>query len=287
MVFMNFKPPHAFMGCQSPLPESRAAVIPVPYEGTVSYRSGAALGPSAIIDASCQVELFDIELGCEPALDIGIYTTDPVEPDSGSPEKTMLRLKEITSEMLEKGKFPVVLGGEHSISLGPVLSLLDSGEDFSVLQIDAHADLRDSYENCKHSHACVMRRIREKVDSAVQVGIRSMDSAEHEYIQDKGITGDIHGPQFDVEKVLSGLRENVYITVDLDGFDPSEVPGLGTPEPGGIRWKEGLGLLREVFMNRNVLGFDVVELAPIPGSVQSEFFAAKLCYKMLGYSFSK
>ncbi len=284
MVFTQFAGAHAFMGSQDPLNESRAVVIPVPYEGTVSYGRGTSFGPSAIIDASRQVELFDLELKNEP-IDIGIHTTDPIEPDAGSPKRTMERVRKLTYEMLEKNKFPVVLGGEHSISLGPVLSFLDLGKEFSVLQIDAHADLRESYGNSRYSHASVMARIRENTKNVVQVGIRSMDRSEHEYICEREIMGYIHGPSFDNDKILSQLKDDVYLTIDLDGFDPSEVPGVGTPEPGGIKWDQGLGLLRDVCKSKRVIGFDIVELSPIPGSIKSEFFAAKLAYKVLGYSF--
>ncbi len=286
MVFNGKADRNAFMGFQHALDDARAVVVPVPYEGTVTYRKGTANGPEAVIDASNQVEFYDIELDRETGFEIPIHTTEALDPEV-SPEEMVDRMKEATTELVAGGKLPVFLGGEHSISTGAVLALRERYVDLSVLQIDAHSDLRDSYEGSKHNHACVMRRIREQVERAAQVGIRSMDKEEIDFIRENKLDEFVHGPEFDADKVVEQLSDNVYVTIDLDGFDPSEVPGVGTPEPGGLRWKQALELLRKVGEKRNIVGFDIVELSPVPGSVQSEFLAAKLAYKMLGYSLAK
>jgi agmatinase len=208
-----------------------------------------------------------------------------MEPDMGSAELTVKRVQEMAEPVLKKGKFPVLFGGEHSVSVGLVAALAKRHKELSVLQIDAHADLRDEYEGTKYNHACAMRRIREHVRSASQVGIRSVCREELEHINSAGLGEHIHwGAEFDEKKVLSQLTDTVYVSIDLDGFDPSECPGVGTPEPGGLKWAQTLGLLRRVAAEKKIVGFDMVELLPIPGTVQSEFFAAKLAYKLLGYS---
>jgi agmatinase len=196
------------------------------------------------------------------------------------------RVEEQAVEILESGKFPIMFGGEHSVSVGVVRALAKKRKNLSVLQIDAHADLRDEYEGTRYNHACAMRRIRESVKSTVHVGIRSVCKEELDFMKKAKIEANIHwAPDFDEKKVLSQLTDEVYVSIDLDGFDPSECPGVGTPEPGGLKWAQTLKLLNLVSQKKRVVGFDVVELLPIPGSVQSEFFAAKLAYKLLGYSF--
>jgi len=288
MAFTHFRAPYAFMGYQCPLAESKVAVIQVPYEGTVSFMGGTRNGPQAIINASRQVEFFDREIGKEIAFELGLHTYDELEPDMGSVEGTLKRVEELASEVLEKNKFPIMFGGEHSVSIGMVRALAKKYKNLSVLQIDAHADLRDEYEGTKYNHACAMRRMRENVKAAVQVGIRSVCPEELDYIKKKKLDGHIYwGTEFDKEKIVSQLTDEVYVTIDLDGFDPSEVPGVGTPEPGGLRWQQAIEILREVSRKKKIVGFDVVELMPIAGSAQSEFFAAKLAYKLLGYSFFK
>jgi agmatinase len=276
------------MGYQCPLQESKVAIIQVPYEGTVSFMGGTRNGPHAIINASRQVEFFDREIGKEVAFELGLHTYDELEPDMGLVEGTLKRIEELASEVLEKNKFPIMFGGEHSVSIGMVRALAKKYKNLSVLQIDAHADLRDEYEGTKYNHACAMRRIREHVKAAVQVGIRSVCPEELDYIKKKKLDEFIYwGIEFDKEKIVSQLTDEVYVSIDLDGFDPSEVPGVGTPEPGGLRWQQAIELLRAVSKKKKIVGFDIVELMPIAGSVQSEFFAAKLAYKLLNYSFFK
>ncbi len=286
MVFTHYRSPYAFMGYQCPLEESKVAVIQIPYDGTTSFMAGTRYGPHAIINASRQVEFFDRETGKEAAFELGLHTYDELEPDMGSAEKTVDRVEELTGEVLEKGKFPIVFGGEHSVSVGVVRALAKKYKNLSVLQIDAHSDLRNEYEGTKYNHACAMRRIREHVKSAVQVGIRSVCKEELEYIKKNKLEEYVYwGTEINLEKIASQLSDNVYVSIDLDGFDPSDCPGVGTPEPGGIKWLQALELLREVAKKRNIVGFDIVELLPIQGTVQSEFFAAKLAYKLLNYSF--
>jgi len=286
MVFTHFRSPYAFMGYQCPLQESKVAIIQVPYEGTVSFMGGTRNGPHAIINASRQVEFFDREIGKEVAFELGLHTYDELEPDMGLVEGTLKRVEELSSEVLEKNKFPIMFGGEHSVSIGMVRALAKKYKNLSVLQIDAHADLRDEYEGTKYNHACAMRRIREHVKAAVQVGIRSVCPEELDHIKKKKLDEFIYwGIEFDKEKIVSQLTDEVYVSIDLDGFDPSEVPGVGTPEPGGLRWQQAIDLLRAVSKKKKIVGFDIVELMPIAGSVQSEFFAAKLAYKLLNFAF--
>ncbi len=286
MAFTHIRAPYAFMGYQCPLEESKAVIMQAPYDGTTSFMAGTRYGPHAIITASRQVEFYDRELGLDVAEELGLHTLPELEPDMGSAERTVKRVQEMAEEVIGMGKFPILLGGEHSVSVGLVAALAKRHENLSVLQIDAHADLRDEYEGTKFNHACAMRRIREHVKSASQVGIRSVCREELDYIEKAGLMDFIHwGAEFDEDRILSQLGQEVHVSIDLDGFDPSDCPGVGTPEPGGLKWAQALKLLRRVASEKNVVGFDVVELLPIPGTVQSEFFAAKLAYKLLGYSF--
>ncbi len=261
-------------------------VLPVPYEGTLSYRGGAREGPHAIIRASMNMELYDEELKSS-LFEKGIHTLPEIEPDFSSPEKMADRVYETVRGLVKDGKKVVVLGGEHSVSLGAVKALKEKFPKLSVLQIDAHSDLRGSWENTKFSHACVMKRITE-LCPAVQVGIRSVSEEEEEDIKKQGRrifwAKDIAGKTDWIKRAVAQLTDDVYITVDLDGLDPSIMPATGTPEPGGLMWYETLNLLRNVCEKKNVVGFDVVELSPIPGNIAPDFLAARLAYKLIGYS---
>lgn len=284
--------PFSFLGVESDFKKARAAVLPVPYDSTVSYGTGARNGPHAIIAASRQVELYDVELGSEPAK-AGVFTLDELEPARGSAEITMERVKGAVKDIFEAGKFPLVLGGEHSISFAAVDALAaccGGKEEFSVLVLDAHADLREEYEGSKFSHACVSRRIHEVVPSVFEVGVRSMSKEEADFAKGKGSVEIISADEVlekGVEKVakaiLPKLKKKVYVSVDLDVLDPSEMPSVGTPEPGGLRWREATRLLRVVGSGKQVIGADLVELAPVPGLNAPDFLAAKLAYKMLAY----
>lgn len=263
--------------------KSRFAVIPIPYEKTTTYVKGTAKGPEAIIDASRNMELYDEELGATPA-EQGIATLPPLAIDE-PPEEMVEKVKDACLRILRDGKFPVVLGGEHSISLGGVLAAKEHCSEVSVLQLDAHTDLRDEYGGSRYSHACVMRRVREHAD-AVQAGIRSM--SEDEAKQVKKLKNSIFFAKDLLEKdctkeIIDRLGDNVYVTVDLDVLDPSIMPSVGTPEPGGLGWYEVLKLVKKVTEEKKVVGFDVMELCPNPGNKAPDYTAAKLAYKMMGY----
>jgi len=273
--------PRSFLGVQAEEKKARYVVLSSPYEGTVSYGTGTKKGPAAIIEASRQVETYDIDTGRDFA-ECGIYTADELEVSHASPEKNCVYVQEAVEAVLREGKVPILLGGEHSVSVGAfdAVAKMKKAADVSVLHLDAHADMRDEYEGTKYNHACAMRRCREKLH-AVSVGIRSYSLEEAQEIKRQKC--DIFGVEFDDAKVVGKLRKDVWITIDLDAFDPSECPGVGTPEPGGIRWKQAISLLSKVCKERNVVGFDVVELAPIPGSHVSDFLAARLTYKLICY----
>ena len=275
--------------------DSAAAVIlPVPYDGTVSYRSGARDGPQAIIEASRYLELYEPDLGLEPA-QWGIATLPALEPDVSGPEANIARVEEVVGRLADAGKLPVMLGGEHSLTIGAVRALAQRHPGLSVLQLDAHADMRDSYQGSRYSHACVMRRVRETVgdSNVVQAGIRSISSEEMQHIRDAGVSG-VHlytpGQYKDpaaIEELLAGLGETVYVTVDLDGLDPSIMPAVGTPEPGGLSWQETLGILQAVARRSSIIGFDIMELAPNEGPTHAAFTAARLTYKLIGYALAE
>jgi agmatinase len=274
---------------QNDYASARVVVIPVPYDGTATYRTGLREGPGAILSASANMELFDEDLKWEPA-EVGIATLDPVEPDARGPERMVAAIYQRCSIPAGDGKFIVGLGGEHTVTLGLLRPHAEANPDkLSVLQIDAHADLRNTYQESKFSHACVMRRALE-LCPIVGVGIRSFCREEYKFMQESGLQPftmeKIRGRDGWVEEIVERLGENVYVTVDLDGLDPSICPGVGTPEPGGLDWYQVNRLLKEVFKKRHVVGADVVECLPLPGQCQTEFLAARLVYKMIGYRFT-
>lgn len=272
---------------------ARFSVLPVPYDLTASYISGMRNGPRAIIEASTHMELYDEELDTEP-YEAGIETLAQIESTALGPEEMIRRVKSASREIIGSGKIPVLLGGEHSITLGLVQALLEKYPDLSVLQLDAHADMRDEYQDTPFNHACVARRISE-ICPIVQVGIRSLSVEEAEFLKGEKKAGKkaktriktyyatdvIKGINWD--SVARDLSANICITVDLDVFDPAIMPATGTPEPGGLGWYDALGVLRKVISKKNVVGFDVVELCPLPGNIAPDFLASKLVYKMMGY----
>jgi agmatinase len=261
--------------------KSLIAVIPVPFDLTSTWKKGADHGPDAVLDASCQVELYDIETDSE-AFRYGIFThTEKI--DLSSPESMVKSVRKTADNYLKLGKLPVVVGGEHTVSIGAVQAAAGHFENLSVLQLDAHTDLREIYEGSELNHACVMARIKENCPF-VQAGIRSMDSSEKAAVDYDSVffAEKIRNSETWHDSLLNRLSDNVYITLDLDVFDPSVMPSTGTPEPGGLGWYEVIGLLRKVFKNKNVCGFDVVELCP-DGNHSAEFLAAKLIYKMITY----
>jgi len=269
--------------------KSKVAVMQIPYEGTVTYRKGTSHGPGAIIEASKQVELYDEELDYYIP-DVGISTLKPISV-MGTPEKVISNIYAEIKKKIEDNKFIITLGGEHSITSGIVRAFKEKYKDLSVLQLDAHSDLRDSYDGTKFSHACVMKRIFDLGIKFAQVGIRSISEEEIPFIKEKKIkmfyAKDIYNKDDWFKGVLDSLTDNVYITIDLDVFDPGIMPSVGTPEPGGLDWYKVINLLKEVLKKKNVVGCDVVELSPIKDNIASDFMAAKLVYKLIAYKFHK
>lgn len=263
---------------------SEIVLIPVPYDGTSTYGKGADKGPDAILDAAENMELYDIETNSEVYLQ-GIYLAPSVKVDS-SPDAMVKAVEATVDQYLDVEKFVTILGGEHSVSIGSIRSFNKKFEDLTVLQLDAHSDLRPSYEGSKYNHACALHEAS-YTTNLVQVGIRSMDLIETEYLREENLftSYDIHSNEYWQEDVINCLGQNVYITIDLDVFDPSIIPSTGTPEPGGLLWNETLDLLKKVFLNSNVVGFDIVELAPKENFSAPDFMAAKLYYKLLSYKF--
>lgn len=266
-------------------PDNAAIVIvPVPYDGTSTWMKGSDKGPEAIIEASANMEFYDIETDSE-VYKKGIFTDSPVQGLS-FPEDVIETLAVRVTYHIEDGKFVVVIGGEHSISIGPVKAHAQNHNDLTVLQLDAHSDLKDEYNGSKYSHACVMARIGE-LCPFLQVGIRSMDASEKDRMDKNRVflAKDIHTGKDWIKKVVSKLSKTTYITIDLDVFDPSIMPSTGTPEPGGLSWYDVLSLLKAVSENTNIVGFDVVELCPDDRNKAPNFLAAKLIYKLLSYKF--
>ncbi len=272
------------------LDRSRCVVLPVPYEATTSYRKGTRRGPEAIIRASAEMEDYDVELGCEPC-GVGIHTAPTLEPLSlleskGGPEAMVARVQEAVAWYVRQGKLVGMLGGEHSITSGAVAAHAERHPGLSVLFFDAQADLRDDYQGWSHSHACAARRTLDHASSLTLVGVRSMTGEEAAFAQANGVALFSRGPEpiTDVDAIVATLGENVYISFDLDVFDPSFMSAVGTPEPGGMGWWEALRILRAVGERRRIVGFDVVELAPDEGPEACAYTAAKLVYKLFGYA---
>ena len=264
-----------------------AAIIPVPYDLTSTWRKGADRGPSALLDASATIELYDIQTESEP-WKRGIVTLPPVLHDSGPKELAGL-VRTAAAAVLVRGAIPIVIGGEHTVTIGAVEAAADAFPGVGVLQIDAHGDTRESYEGSTHNHACVMARARERCP-IVQVGIRAVDSSEIPGLDPNRVfwAHEIVGRKDSnwMDDVVSLLPENVYLTIDLDAFDPSLLPATGTPEPGGLGWYEVNDLVRRVAQDRRIVGFDVVELLPLPGEHASDFIAAKLVHRVLAEIFA-
>ncbi|MEW6333161.1 MAG: agmatinase [Thermodesulfobacteriota bacterium] len=265
--------------------QARFVVLPVPYDLTSTYQSGSRRGPAAILAASANMELYDEELRRETYRD-GIHTLDALEADARGPAEMIQTIGQTVAGIAADGKIPVMLGGEHSISLGAVRAMKESFPELMVLQLDAHADLRGTYQGTPFSHAAVARRIAD-LCPLVQAGIRSMSTEEAEFLSAgavKSYTADfiLDGGSW-CETICSDLRGDVYVTVDLDVLDPAFMPATGTPEPGGLAWRDLTRLIREVAKSCRIRGFDVVELAPIPGVVAPDFLASKLVYRMMGY----
>jgi agmatinase len=265
---------------------ARVVVLPVPYDSTTTARAGARDGPAAIITASEDIELYDIDLGFE-AFRWGIHTLPELVPHSGSAEATIQRVEEVVAELLDGGKFVATMGGEHTVAVGAARAHAARATGLSVLAIDAHADLRDSYLESPYNHACTLRRILE-VATVVQIGLRSAEAEEAALIRDRGL--DFYSPQAyrklpgGPREVADRLSDAVYVTIDLDGFDPSQMAAVGAPEPGGLLWDEVVELLSAVALpgKGRIVGFDVTELAPAEGPRACAQLAAKLVYRLIG-----
>jgi len=288
MAQESFFPPTTFAA----IPEdyagferARVVILPVPYESTGSGRAGCREAPRAIIEASEEMELYDFDLECEPYR-VGIHTLAEVRPHTGDPEAMVERVEGIVGELLDGGKFVVTLGGEHTLAVGAMRAHKRRIANLSVLALDAHADLRQEYLGTPYNHACVLRRLLDDGCPMVQVGLRSATREEHELIRQREL------PFFSVsayralaggsEEVVSRLSEDVYVTIDLDVFDPSQMAAVGTPEPGGLLWDEVVDLLAAVAREKRIVGFDVTELAPRLGPFANAQLAARLIYRLIG-----
>lgn len=286
-TYMELEPPESDYGT------AQAVVLPVPFERTTSWGPGTAEGPRAILEASRYLELYDEELDAEPWRH-GIATLPPFVPQAFDMGEALEEIRTEARRVLEDGKLLVTLGGEHSLTAAPVKAAGDVLGDpgaIGVVQLDAHADLRTEYKGTPHNHACVMRRVVEAGFPVLAVGIRSLTAPEASFVRERRLPvlwgHDLADPEQCRERfaaLLEGLPESVYLTFDLDFFDPSVVPATGTPEPGGGTWYPTLALLRELFAAKRVVAMDVVELAPLAGEPASDFLAAKLIYKCLGYA---
>ena len=281
--------PYTFLGLDGPLhayEQASVVVLPVPYDATTSYKAGAREGPEAIISASRELEDYDTELGCEPS-SVGIYTALPLEPHLGSPEAMVDRVARAVETLARADKLPVVLGGDHSVTIGAISALAPLHLDLSVLYLDAHADFRDDYLGTRWGHASAARRVSE-ICPVTLVGVRSMSQEEAGTLRssDKVQLFPYAGQLTDetCDAVADSLSGPVYVSVDLDVLDPSLMAAVGTPEPGGLGWYPLLRLLRLVAERHPIVGFDVVELAPREGPPSCAYMAAKLVYKLIGYS---
>lgn len=265
---------------------AKYCILPIPYERTTSYGKGTQFGPEAVIKASEQVELFDEELENEP-FHAGICTLEKLQFDSKKTKKEALQsIFEEIKQPLKNDKFVVSLGGEHSITFPLVRAYLEKYQDLSILQLDAHADLRKEYMGSSDNHACVMARVNE-LTKVVGVGIRSLSKEERDWIKKDHLpiwfAHQMHNNSDWIQSVLEQLNDTVYITFDVDFFDPSIMPSTGTPEPSGFYWRETLNFLKQVFLKKEVVGCDIVELAPQPGFSAPDFMIARLIYKMIGF----
>jgi len=287
-----FLPQRVFAGLEPPysdLRHAKAAILPVPYDSTSEWRSGSRHGPQAIIDASEYLELYDLELDRE-IYKIGISTLPGVEPLLGSHQDMIDRVFRTVKDLMLKEKFVVLLGGEHSLSLGAVRAFKEGFPTLSVLQLDAHADLRDEYLGTKYGQACVMRRILE-VCPICQVGVRSLSWEEKQFSTQNNVKSlymsDLASSTASIDWIMDSLSQDVYVTIDVDVLDPSIMPAVGTPEPDGMSWRQIVDILQPVMLHKHVVGFDLMEFCPVEGSHSCAFLLAKLAYKLIGCAVSQ
>ena len=291
MKILNSTLPYNLFGLEEQdYKTAKVAVLPVPYDSTSSYKVGSREGPHALIEASRSLELYSEELDETICDKVGIFTLEELAPDFNSPEGMVNRIAKEVGLLLEDKKLPLLIGGEHTIAVGAVKAVAKQYKDFSVLHFDAHADSRDEFNSTKFSHACVMARIREMCKSCFSVGIRSTDKdSAHKYEKSTLYMKDMQKMDTKqiVDLILKNTKNNLYITVDLDVLDSSEMPATGTPEPGGMRYDQLREILEGVLAKRNLIGIDFNELNPIPGMAAPNFLAAKLIYMTIGYAFLK
>lgn len=288
---MSAHTPNNFLGLppeSSRFETSKVAVIQAPLENTTSFQHGTARGPEGIIEASAQVELYDIESGTDFSK-VGVTTLPSPEIKGLRSEKALEHIAADVRRALDAGLWPITLGGEHTIAVAPIREIQKNHPDVTVLQIDAHADLRESYEGSPWSHASAMKRVWDLGIPVVAVGIRNYCADEAAWIAEKKPkifhAHEIARNGLDPNEVSKHLGKKVYVTIDIDGFDPSEAPATGTPEPGGILWYQALEMFKKVFRDHEVVGMDVNEVMPQPGDMRTEFFAAKLIYRLIGMKF--
>ncbi|MCB9849780.1 MAG: agmatinase [Phycisphaerales bacterium] len=280
---------HSFCCLEPPLSDyapARFAILPIPYDATVSFQSGTRRGPDAIIAASDHLEDYDEELGTYPC-ESGIAVLPPVIAPSGDPHETHEAIYAAAKKVVADGKFLFGFGGEHGVTSGLVRAVAEREGKISILQLDAHLDLRDSYQGSKWSHASVMRRCLEHAEKLVPVGIRNVCAEELEFMPKAGITpimaAECARSDDWIGQVIETLGDKVYVTVDIDGFDPAYAPGTGTPVPGGLEWYQVMRMLRAVAKTKKIVAADVVEVMPIPGQAVTEFLAARVAYRIMGY----
>lgn len=266
------------------LETAKVVLIPVPYDGTSTWGKGADKGPKAFLEASENMEMYDIETATE-VYQQGIHLTAPLAENS-SPQAVVNEVHRITKDFIKRNKFVTLIGGEHSVSIGSIRAFNECFDNLTVLHLDAHADLRESYNGTKYNHACAVHEASQTTN-LVQVGIRSMDAIEKTFMEEERtfFAHDMVRDEYWMDKVVEACTDNVFITFDLDALDPSIMPSTGTPEPGGLLWYETLEFLKQVFEEKNVVGFDIMELCPNENDTSSDFLAAKLYYKMLSYKF--
>ncbi len=273
--------------------DAKAVIVPFGLEASVSYGGGTSKGPAAMIEASHQVELFDEEFWCEPFRKYGLTTLENQPVESGNIAAALTRLENITHAILETGKFPLVFGGEHSITPGAIRPFLKKFDDLIILHFDAHADLRDGYEGEHFSHAAAIRRVLDHPTvSIVSVGIRNISAEEIPFLEANSHRITVHWGKdresWNIDEIVSPLKGRpIYLTFDLDGFDSSLMPATGTPEPGGFFWSEAINIIRAASGMGTIVGADINELAPIPNFSAPNFLAAKLAYKILNYALAK
>lgn len=282
---INFQTPSLSFGeiKNQDFEKAKVVIIPVPFESTTSYLKGTKKGPRAILEASRQIEeIWGENFPSRIEKEKLIFTTKEIELTS-EPKEAILKLSQFLKEIFKKGKIPFILGGEHTITLAGVKATKEKYKDLSVLQLDAHPDLRDEYLGQKFSHACVMKRVRELGIKIVACGIRSIDCDVAEFIKREKIKNLFFASKIPVEKILNSLSKNVYLTIDFDFFDCSIMPSVGTPQPGGFFWSETVDFLEKVCKRKNIIAADFVELCPIPGIIAPNFLAAKLIYKVMSF----